>query len=79
MGSKGDKEDGEVESEHVVQYLHGNGVPIFVRITSERIMMFARQKWAREHGLKAAHIMGFVMLFLERAATITATKSFNVE
>lgn len=52
MASKDDEEDGEVESEPVVQNLHGNKVPLFVRIMSERIMMFARQKWARERNLK---------------------------
>ena len=52
MASKDDKEDGEVETEPVDKLAHGSTVPLFVRIMSERVMMFARQQWALRHGVK---------------------------
>jgi hypothetical protein len=52
MASEDDKEDGEVESEPAIKVIEGNEVGLFVRIMSERVMMFARQRWVAERGLK---------------------------
>jgi hypothetical protein len=49
---KNEKEDGEIESEPTEKNVHGSEVPLFVRIMSERVMMFARQQWAKKNGLK---------------------------
>ena len=50
MTSKDDKEEGDIETEPVIDEIHGTTVPLFVRIMSERVMMYARHKWAEAHG-----------------------------
>jgi hypothetical protein len=52
MASEDDKEDGGVESEPPIKVSEGNDLALFVRIMSERVMMFARQTWVTERGLK---------------------------
>ena len=52
MASEDDREDGEVEADPVDQTFQASKVPLFVRIMSERVMMFARQQWAARHGIK---------------------------
>lgn len=53
MASKDDKEDGEVEAEPTEKELQGSQkIPLFVRIMSERVMMYARAQWTKKNGIK---------------------------
>lgn len=53
MDSKDDKEEGDIESEPTDKaVVDSKQVPLFVRIMSERVMMFARQQWARKNAAK---------------------------